>query len=113
MLYVDGEYNVLEQAAASLFVYKVKLARAFQMPGMCAQTFHAGYGKFDRMNFEANCDFHYSICMKRLPSHPRYLTRSSQLVSCKRDLNLISVSRMNTSHLITMTSSEHVWPTYL
>lgn len=47
-----------------------KLARTSQMPGMRAQTFHARYERFDRFNFKAICDFHYS-------------TNASQLALCK------------------------------
>jgi hypothetical protein len=37
-----------------------KLTRAIQMPTMSEQTFNASYEKFDRFNFEASCDFHYT-----------------------------------------------------
>jgi hypothetical protein len=60
-----------------------KLARTSQMPEMRAQTFHARYERFDRFNFEASCDFHYSTGMKLVRAHPRHLTNASQLALCK------------------------------
>jgi hypothetical protein len=42
------------------------------------------YEKFHRFNFEARCDFHCYTCMKHLRTHPRVLTHTSQLASCKR-----------------------------
>jgi hypothetical protein len=52
-----------------------------QVPGMRAQTFHASYGKFDRLNSEASSD---STCMKRLSAHPLHLIRASKLSSSTR-----------------------------
>jgi len=63
-----------------------KFARGSKVSGMRAWTFHARNEKFDRFNFEANCDVHYSSCMKRLRAQPRHLTRTSQLAWCKSDL---------------------------
>jgi hypothetical protein len=71
--------NFIPKAAFTL----CKLARASQVPEMRAQSFHASYGSFDRLNLEASCDFH-STCVKRLRSHPRHLTRARKFASCKR-----------------------------
>jgi hypothetical protein len=60
---------------------RFKLVRATQVPGMRAQAFHASHEKFDRFNFEASCDVHYSTYNKNLRAHPQHLTRASQLAS--------------------------------
>lgn len=63
-----------------------KFARGSKVSGMRAWIFHARNEKFDRFNFEGNCDFHYSTCRNRLRAQPRNLTRTSQLAWCKIDL---------------------------
>jgi hypothetical protein len=70
--------NSLPEAACT----RCKYARASQVPGMRAKTFHESYGKFGRLNFEVSCYLHYSACMK----HLRHLTRTRQIASCKRGL---------------------------
>jgi hypothetical protein len=65
---------------------RFKLVRATQVPGMRAQVCHVSYEKFDRFNFEASCDFHYSTYNKNLRAHHQHLTLASQLASCKRRL---------------------------
>lgn len=66
-----------------------RLARASEVPGMRAQTFHASYEQFEMFNFEANWAFHCYTCTQRLHAHPRHMTRASQL-SCKRHLNIFA-----------------------
>jgi hypothetical protein len=61
------------------------MVRASHVPGMRAQDFHAIYEQSNMFNFESSCDFNHSTSMKRLPVHPRHLTRASQHASCKRD----------------------------
>jgi hypothetical protein len=56
------------------------LARASQVAGMRAQTFHGSYGNLDRVNFEASCDFQYATCMKRLRAFPRLDSRDPTFI---------------------------------
>jgi hypothetical protein len=57
---------------------------------MLTQTFHASYGKFDQLSFEASCDFPDSTYMNRLREHPLHLTRASQLEMRKRGLKQLN-----------------------
>jgi hypothetical protein len=81
--------NVTVEGATWIVVHEAaftrrKLARMSQVPGTRAQTFQASYVKFDRVKFEASCDFHCSTCMKRLREHSQHLIRASLLTWRKR-----------------------------
>jgi hypothetical protein len=68
--------------------YTIQVGSRESITGMRAQSFHASYENFDRLNFEASCDSLYSTCMERLRPHPRHLIRANQLALCKRCLKI-------------------------
>jgi hypothetical protein len=85
-LFFDGIYSELLTRAVKAACTRCKFALASQVAGMRADV-HACYGKFEWLELEASCYFHYAICMKRLRAHPRDSTVSSQLKSFTRGLN--------------------------
>jgi hypothetical protein len=53
---VCNKHQAITASSSKAACTRCKLARVSQVAGIRAQTFHASYGKFDRLRFEANCD---------------------------------------------------------
>jgi hypothetical protein len=65
-------------------VYTMQVCSRESSPGDARAEVSCKLWKFDRLDFGARCDSHYSIYMKRLRAHPQHWTHASQLASCKR-----------------------------